>query len=219
MKTGFFITGTDTDVGKTFVTCRILHALRKRGVNACGYKPLLCGERTDAVALFNASSPHADVTIDDVNPVWLRPPAAPYTASVIEERVIDLDAVFERFDKLRGIYDCVLVEGAGGWRVPVRSDYFVSDLAEQFALPVILVTRPNLGTLNHTLLTVESIRARGKLPLAGLVINQSSPEVDMISAHTNPPMLEELSKLPILARIAHGETEPNLSKLLDACLG
>ncbi len=213
MKSAFFITGTDTGVGKTFVTCRILAALKKRGIKACGYKPLLCGERTDAHALYN-SGWQEGLTIDDINPVWLRPPAAPYTASMIEERPIDLNSLFEGFEKLSRVCDHILIEGIGGWRVPITREYFVSDLAEQFARPVIVVTRPNLGTLNHTLLTVESIRARGKLPITGFILNQSSPELDMISANTNPPMLEELSKLPLLARIDYGQKEPDLEEVL-----
>lgn len=192
-------------------------ALAKRGVKACGYKPLLCGERTDAHALYQSSHKSEGITLDDINPVWLRPPAAPFTASMIEERPIDLNVVFAGFEKLRAHFDCILVEGVGGWRVPIRQDYFLSDLATQFALPLLVVTRPQLGTLNHTLLTIESIR-KTHLSIAGLIINQSSPEIDIISANTNPPMLEELTDLPVLARIDYGQTQPALDDLLRVIL-
>ncbi|MDZ4743128.1 MAG: dethiobiotin synthase [Verrucomicrobiota bacterium] len=216
MKSAFFITGTDTNVGKTFVTCLILDALKKRGIKACGYKPLLCGERSDAFSLFHSG--HQDgITIDDINPIWMRPPAAPYTASMIENRLIDLGTVFDGFHKLQGLCDCVLIEGVGGWRVPIRKDFFLSDLAEEFSSPVIVVARPNLGTINHSLLTVESIR-KGKLPLAGLILNQSEQDIDLISANTNPPILEELTGLPILARIDYGQREPDLEKVLELFL-
>ncbi|MDX2227827.1 MAG: dethiobiotin synthase [Verrucomicrobiae bacterium] len=213
MKQTVFITGTDTHVGKTRVTCLILRALVARGVKAVGFKPILCGERTDAHALLNASGNPAGLTLDDLNPVTLQPPAAPYTASIIEERIIDLDAVRTAYGKLREKFEVVLVEGVGGWRVPIRRDYFVSDLAREMNAPILLVTRPNLGTLNHTLLTVEAIE-RDRCPLMGIVMNQSVPEVDLISDHTNGPMIEELTGNPLLARVGFGETAPDLEKIL-----
>src|SRR5437870_5415317 len=95
----FFITGTDTDVGKTYVCALLLRALRKTGINAVGMKPICCGDRDDAEILHRAGDP--DVSIDEVNPVWLREPAAPYIAAKIEQREIDLDFIKKKFAVLR----------------------------------------------------------------------------------------------------------------------
>src|SRR5215210_2978909 len=162
-----FLTGTDTDVGKTFVGALLICSLRAAGLDTVGMKPICCGGREDAELLQRASG--CEVDIDDVNPVWLRTPAAPYTAAMIEERQIDLDQIRERFAKLRATHRSLIVEGVGGWMVPIRRDYFVADLAAEFGLPVAVVMRNRLGALNHTVLTVQNIRARG-LNCAGVIV-------------------------------------------------
>src|SRR5437879_2693968 len=95
----YFITGTDTGVGKTYVTALLIRSLRKAGLDAVGMKPICCGDRTDAELLCEASG--SRVSIEDINPIWLRTPAAPYTASIVENHTIDLDAIRESFAKLR----------------------------------------------------------------------------------------------------------------------
>ena len=111
-----FVTGTDTGVGKTSFTVWLLQRLRERGLRCAGYKPICCGDRDDAGLLQAASSP--GLTIDDVNPVWLRTPAAPLTAATVEQREIDLQALRDRFVRLTERFDFVAVEGVGGWIVP-----------------------------------------------------------------------------------------------------
>lgn len=207
MSKGWFITGTDTGVGKTYFTTAVLRHLRAQGTDAVGFKPICCGSREDSEAIFAASG--GATTIDEVNPVWLHPPAAPYSASIIEERPIELARIRDAFAKLRAQHDCVIVEGAGGWLVPIHRDFSVADLATEFALPVVVVVQNRLGCLNHSLLTAESIRAR-RLVCAGFVLNHglSAPTRDPVAAAmqavattTNRAVLEEVSGLPILCEL------------------
>ena len=197
-----FLTGTDTNVGKTYVASMLVRALRKAGVDCVGMKPICCGERADAEAIHAACD--GAISLNDVNPVWLRTPAAPYTAAMIENRAIDLALIRETFARLRAAHASLIVEGVGGWRVPIARDYFLSDLAAEFALPVAVVVANKLGALNHALLTIESIRARG-LECAGIIINHVTSAADDIAAITNRGMLEDILGVPILHEIAHGQ--------------
>ena len=201
-----FLTGTDTNVGKTYVAALLIRALRTAGRDCIGMKPICCGERADAEELHAASD--RAIALNDVNPVWLRPPAAPYTAAMIENRPIDLALIRETFARLRGAHESLIVEGVGGWLVPITRDYFVSDLAAEFALPIAVVVANRLGALNHTLLTVQAIRARG-LECAGLILNHTlpPPEPPDIATTTNRAMLEDLLDLPVLFEITHGQRE------------
>ncbi len=203
----YFITGTDTDVGKTFVVSLWIRALRASGLDAVGMKPICCGDRGDAEALYEASEKAA--SLNDINPIWMRTPVAPYTACAVENRLIDIGQILENFAKLRAAHRSVLVEGAGGWLVPIRRDYFVADLAVDFDLPVVVVVRNRLGALNHTLLTVRDIRRSG-LTCAGLVLNNMD-EGDGVASVTNRSMLEELSELPILFEVERNQTTLNLA--------
>jgi dethiobiotin synthetase len=203
-----FVTGTDTGVGKTFVVSRIVAALRKQGVDAVGMKPICCGDRADAEALHRASESSA--SINDINPIWLRTPAAPYTAAMIEGRTIDLALIHESFDRLCSSHQRVIVEGVGGWRVPIARDYFVSDLARDFALPVIVMVANRLGAINHTLLTVDSIRASG-LVCAGIILNQLAPESAEVATATNRGIIEEVVQIPILAEVQFTPLAPGVS--------
>ena len=204
-----FLTGTDTNVGKTYVAARLIRALRREGIDSVGFKPLCCGGREDAELLHAASD--GALTLNDINPVWLRPPAAPYAASMIEGRSIDLVLIRETFARLRASHSSIIVEGVGGWLVPIERDYFVRDLAREFALPVAVVFANRLGALNHTLLTVESIRAAG-LTCAGLIQNHptaSAPD-EAAALATNRAILEDLTGLPILFDLAHGADDLSL---------
>ena len=193
-----FITGTDTGVGKTYVVSRLIRALRKDGIDAVGMKPICCGDRDDAELIYRASE--GVVPLNDINPVWLRTPAAPYTAAMIEGRTIDLALIRESFERLQSSHQRVIVEGVGGWRVPIARDYFVSDLARDFALPVVVVVSNRLGAINHTLLTVESIRAAG-LECAGIILNRSDAESADVANTTNRGIIEDVAKVSILAEV------------------
>ena len=221
MSNGWFISGTDTSVGKTYFTTGLLRHLRAQGIDAVGFKPICCGTRDDSVAIHAACGGAA--TLDEVNPIWLRPPASPYTASIIEERTIDLDQIRAAFAKLRARHKTVIVEGAGGWLVPIRRDFSMADLATEFALPVIVLVENRLGCLNHSLLTTESIRAHG-LECAGYVLNHglAVPTNDPLEAatravatNTNRSVLEDVSGLRVLCELnADGDLPEKSLELL-----
>lgn len=198
----YFITGTDTGVGKTYFACLLLEALTAAGHRAAGFKPLCCGDRDDAVALHNAGDHR--LFLDQVNPCHLNTSASPYAAALIENRKIDLKSIFETHLYLRRRYENLLIEGIGGWEVPITKGYSVADLAADLAAPVVVVVDNRLGALNHTILTVKSIRARG-LTCAGLVLNHCRERKDDASL-TNRRVLEETLGAPVLHELRHGET-------------
>lgn len=152
-----FITGTDTGVGKTHIAARVLHLLRASGTRCAGMKPICCGDRRDAERLLAAGSD--GLTINDVNPVWLKTLAAPLVCSLMEKAPIDVEKILTAFQSLQRRVEHVIVEGTGGWLVPIRPDYFVSDLAAAMKLPVLVVAQNRLGCLNHAALTVRSVAA------------------------------------------------------------
>jgi dethiobiotin synthetase len=205
----YFVTGTDTGAGKTRFSCLLVAALRAEGIAAAGFKPVCCGDRDDVVLLAAASG---GLDLGQVNPVWLKASVAPLVAGMLENRPVDVAALLKDFRRFAAEHPVVIVEGAGGWRVPLAEGYDMADLAVDMGLPVIVVVGNRLGALNHTILTVDAIRARG-LEIAGLVVNQLSDELDTASI-TNKGMLEQLTGLPILAEIIHGqdflEVEPFL---------
>lgn len=199
----YFITGTDTDAGKTYVTCLLLEALKRSGKRVAGFKPFVCGQRDDAIHLASASSD--GLTVEEVNPVWFKVPAAPYAAALMENRRFELNEVIARFHELAEKYDHVLMEGAGGWEVPLNEFSTMADFAQRLALPVIVVVNNKLGCLNHTILTVRNIQARG-LTCAGIILNYVKDERDAASI-SNRMVLEHFLDVPVLAEIMHGETE------------
>jgi dethiobiotin synthetase len=204
-----FVTGTDTDVGKTWVAAELLKAWRAAGKDVVGMKPIACGDRADAELLRAANG--GELGINEVNPVWMRPAVAPYTASMIEERVVDLALIRETYKVLRSRHAGIVVEGVGGWMVPILSDYAVADLAVELGAPVLVVAANRLGVLNHALLTVEAVISRG-LKCAGVILNNPSPgELGNAARVTNGGVLEDLlSKrgVPLL-----GEIEFNAPRL------
>jgi dethiobiotin synthetase len=198
-----FITGTDTDAGKTYVTCLLLEALKKSGQRAAGFKPFCCGGREDSIALHNASA--EGLTLDEVNPVWLKTPASPYAAAMMENRLLDLERVAEAFHELKHSYVSVLVEGVGGWEVPLAPRYSAADFAESLGIPVLVVVNNKLGALNHSILTVKNIQSRG-LKCHGLVLNHVSDARDSVSI-PHKMILEDMLDVPVLGEVMHGETD------------
>jgi dethiobiotin synthetase len=198
-----FITGTDTGVGKTHIAARLLRLLRASGVRCAGMKPICCGDRRDAEALLAAGSDC--VTIDELNPVWLRTPAAPFVGSLTEKVTIDIEQILAAFHALQEHVEHVIVEGTGGWLVPIRSDYFVSDLAAAMKLPVLVVAQNRLGCLNHAALTVQSVCAY-QLRCASLVLNSTEMTSD-IAALTNADILKRILNVPLLAGLGENLTE------------
>jgi dethiobiotin synthetase len=202
---GFFVTGTDTGVGKTLIACSLLRAFAARGFRVVGMKPVASGAATGGnglvhddvdrlIAAGNVAAPR-----DHVNPYCFAPPIAPHIAAAEAGTKIDLDHIGRCFIALTERADVVIVEGVGGFRVPLGPGADTAQLAAQLALPVVLVVAMRLGCLNHALLTAEAIAGRG-LMLAGWVANHLDPR--MAAADENVRALETLIGAPLLARIA-----------------
>lgn len=203
----FFIAGTDTGVGKTHVTCALLYALRAQGLNACGMKPVASGcvetaeglRNEDGLALQAASS--APMPYEWINPIALREPVSPHLAAAHEGVEIGLAPLWEAFERLRDIHDAVLVEGVGGWLVPLSRGLLAADIARQWQLPVILVVGVRLGCLNHALLSARAIATDG-CRLVGWVGNLIDP--DMAAIDENLATLRQLLPAPCLGVLPHG---------------
>jgi dethiobiotin synthetase len=196
----YFVTGTDTDCGKTFVTALLVQAARATGLDVIGAKPVCCGPREDVETLAAASGNVE--TLEAINPVWLKTPAAPRACEMLGEDGPDYESVVQAMRALAARHAGVLCEGAGGWLVPLREGYTMADFAVELGWPVVLVARNKLGVLNHTLLTVENIRARG-LVVAGVILNDVDG-TEEAATRTNRAVLEEALGGPVLAEVARG---------------
>ena len=201
---GYFITGTDTDVGKTLVSLALMHALQAQGKRVAGFKPVSAGcintanglRNDDAIKLQQAAS--VDFPYEIVNPYTYYPPIAPHIAAQSIGDSISIEKVYACYKKLADEADDVIVEGAGGWLVPINKKETMADIAAQLDLPVILVVGLRLGCLNHALLSVESILHKG-LKLSGWVANQI--DQNMLNINENTNTLKELIKAPLLGTI------------------
>jgi dethiobiotin synthetase len=198
----YFVTGTDTGVGKTFITSGLVRFWRSKGIDAVGMKPICTGDNGDVRQLLDACGSCEPEHL--INPVWYRTPVAPYTASIIEDRLIDLDGIREAFERLATQHSSVLVEGAGGIAVPIFAHYDFRDLARDLRLSVIIVAANRLGVLNHARLTIEAVRVAG-LKCSLIALNSAHPDSD-ISQQTNLSILETLVDVPILA-VEHNQHE------------
>lgn len=217
MTRSYFITGTDTGVGKTLVSCALLHALRARFGRAVGMKPVAAGAdatpegaliNEDVTALRGASNVQVDPRLD--NPYIFAAPVSPHIAARLAGAYIELDVLVQRYHALAAQADAVVVEGAGGFCVPLNDTQTSADLAQRLALPVVLVVGLRLGCLNHALLTQEAIVSRG-LTLAGWVANRIDPtmastadNIDTLRARLAAPMLADVPWMdaPQASRIA-----------------
>ncbi len=204
----YFITGTDTNAGKTYATCLMLEELRRQGIDAVGYKPVSCGDRDDATRLATASG---GIPVEEINPLHLNTPVAPLVAGMLENHPVDPQILIDGYHQLAAKHTQVLVEGAGGWEVPIAPNFRVSDLAKALNLPVILVVANRLGALNHTLLSVDAIRAKG-LQCAGIILNQLDDELDTAMI-TNKGLIEELTGLTLIDHLIHQQNFINLDAL------
>jgi dethiobiotin synthetase len=194
----YFITGTDTAVGKTYIAALLTRALRRAGLDTVALKPICCGSRDDVDALCDASE--NELSADATNPIWLASPVAPLIAARLENRDLNIGELDAWFRHHRSRRRSLLVEGVGGWLTPVTAKLGAADVAALFKLPVLLVIANRLGCLNHTLLTIESIRAHGQ-ECGGLILN-SLPGVASVATETNRRALEEICDVPILFEIA-----------------
>lgn len=199
-----FVTGTDTGVGKTLVSAALLHALARRHLRVVGMKPVAAGTvlvdgvdaNEDVLALRAASSCRVPPELD--NPVLLPDPVSPHIAAARAGARIDIAHLVACHRQLALQADAVVVEGAGGFHVPLSPTETGADLAQVLGLPVVLVVGLRLGCLNHALLTAEAIRARG-LTLAGWVANHIDP--NMLAQGDNIAFLQKQLQAPLLATV------------------
>jgi dethiobiotin synthetase len=190
----YLVTGTDTGVGKTFVTVGLITATRSAGIDCVGMKPIAAGNNDDTRAIIAANQGCEPEHL--VNPFWYRTPVAPFTAALIENRPADLTAIHNAYEKIASRHRSVLVEGSGGFLVPILASYDFRDLAKELGLSVIVVAANRLGVINHARLTIESIRNAG-LACSAVVLNHP-PGPEDLSQQTNQNVLEHLLKIPVL---------------------
>ncbi|WP_070400417.1 dethiobiotin synthase [Hydrogenophaga sp. PML113] len=202
---GLFVTGTDTEIGKTCVSGGLVLALQARGWRVAPFKPLAAGQRQDADGRwFNEDVRHLHaaqalgLNEAEVGPFQWREACAPHIAAAHEGRPVERAAVLAAARALAARADLLVVEGVGGFRVPLRPDWDTADLAVDLDLPVLLVVGLRLGCLNHAALTAEAVRARG-LRLAGWVANAVDPA--FAHADLNLSSLQALLRAPCWGRV------------------
>jgi dethiobiotin synthetase len=200
---GFFVTGTDTGVGKTVVAGGLIKVLSFMGFRTAGMKPVESGCVREGDVLipsdgsFLKQMARMPEPVTDVTPCCFENPLAPLAAAGIEKKNVSVTEIKKAFYRLYKNYDAVIAEGVGGLLVPLKTDYFVLDLAKEMALPLIVVAKPGLGTINHTMLTVNYALKEG-LKVAGIVINYSSPPQNNLAEETNAQIFEEICPAPLL---------------------
>jgi len=215
----FFITATDTGIGKTIVAAGLCRALKQKGLNFGVMKPVSSGGRGDAEFLIKQTGV-AD-PLDLINPCHFRAPIAPEFAARLEHKKIEVSKIISAYHKLKAKYDGLIVEGAGGLLVPLRDNYLMADLIEDMRLPVIIIARPTLGTINHTLLTINSAREYG-LEIKGFIINYYAKNIKKdTGARLSPGAIAKISGVPFLGEIpflAKALTTPIPTKYFEPIL-
>ena len=202
---GYFISGTDTGVGKTVVTACLLAFYRKHSINTGIMKPIEtgidpnCSSEVNSDAKFLLTVSGNQDTLEEVCPIRLKPSASPLQAARIQDQSLSIDSILEKFQRLQKKYDQVLVEGIGGLLVPLKADYLVLDLIKTMQLPLIIVSRFSLGTLNHTLLTLKAAQV-AKIEVAGIILNHSANRQLNKIELGQKALIEELSGVPIIGQ-------------------
>lgn len=207
---GYFITGTDTEVGKTFVTVGLIESLNARGVRAVGMKPIASGceptadglRNDDALRIRAASAIRLPYEL--INPFSFEPPIAPHIAAEKSGTEITVEAIVANCRQIAEEAEVVIVEGVGGWEVPISDRLGMPDVAVALGLPVILVVGIRLGCINHALLTASAIRNRG-LELAGWVANHVEPGTDEQAAIVSA--ISQRINAPMTGSVEHGQTD------------
>lgn len=204
MTQGFFITGTDTNVGKTVLAGSICRYLKSEKVNVGVMKPVESGCQKDPKnsqnlirvdSLFLKKMANADDLLDLINPYYFEAPLAPAIAAELEQKEISIDKILSSFQVLSRFHTTLLVEGAGGLLVPLTKNKLIVDLIQLLKLPVLLIARASLGTLNHTLLSIEALQHR-EIPIAGVILNHASTDEDL-SVRYNLETLKKMTDIPV----------------------
>lgn len=214
---GYFVSGTDTGVGKTLVACALLRGFARQGWSVIGMKPVAAGtlmtkegrQHGDVTALVSAGNVRASAAL--TNPYCFEPAIAPHIAAALAGVQIDLEHIAGAYAELTRSADIVVVEGAGGFAVPLSETENTADLASRLGLPIIMVVGIRLGCLNHALLTAEAIRAHG-LRFAGWVANHIDPQ--MLHAGENVGALRERLQAPLLGSLSY-MTAPTPDRAAD----
>lgn len=203
---GVFVTGTDTDVGKTWMAAGLTAALRRRGLDAVYFKPVQSGCPKERGLLIPTDARFArelaglKEPLERLTPIALRLPLAPGVAADKEGVPVDLERIAASYRDLAGRYKFLVVEGAGGLYVPlIGLEFLVLDLIRWLGLPLVVVARAGLGTINHTALTVLAAKGAG-IPVAGVILNRY-PETPGLAEQTNPQVIQALTGVPILGRV------------------
>lgn len=225
---GFFVTGTDTGVGKTLVAGGISRILSDQGLQVGVFKPVASGCKHEHEGLVNADAhflrmcSRCDFDLSVINPVGYVVPAAPVVCEEFENRRVDFGAMADAYETIAGQSDVMIVEGIGGVRVPISGGVDVLDLMKEFELPVVIVSRPNLGTINHTLLTIDAVRSVD-LEVAGVVISGYEAETATLAEETVSRIIEEWGQVDVLSIVPFDEEsdvdEGRLGELVVDALG
>jgi dethiobiotin synthetase len=214
-KLGIFVTGTDTDVGKTYISEALIKHFCRQGFQTVGMKPIAAGAEIENGRLLNAdvkaivSASNVDAPIDQINPYVFAPAIAPHIAAQQAGIEIEIEPIMSAFKVLQQQADVIVVEGAGGFLVPINETLTMGDLAKALDVGVVLVVGVRLGCISHALLTVQSIEAKG-LHLIGWVANRI--EANMPALEENIATLKAMIKAPCVADVAWNE-EPSFSQI------
>jgi len=204
------ITGTNTGIGKTFVACGIARELKNRGIDVGVFKPFCSGSREDAELLIKASGCGDD--IETVNPLYFEKPLAPYSAARLDNLKIDLSKCFAAFDILKQRHEILIVEGAGGILVPiceVESEiYSFLDFFSECAGKIVVVASRDLGTINHSWLTIKACREKG-LDIIGIIYNDTKPAEKVEPYLSNPEIITKCAKIPEIGAVVYNPNPEN----------
>ena len=222
-KPGLFITATDTAAGKTVIAGAIARILADKGLKVGVFKPIATGCHRTWEGLvsyeteFLANCANSDLPLSTITPTGFLTPAAPIVSAAQEQNPIDFNKIAAAYKNISDNSDIVIVEGIGGVRVPLTLKFDLLDLAVEFGLPVVIVARPNLGTINHTLMTIDCVRA-AELKIAGVVINGYDATKAAVAEDTAEQVITQCSGVNVLSVVPFDETvdieEPNLGEMI-----
>ncbi|MCE5341111.1 MAG: dethiobiotin synthase [Planctomycetaceae bacterium] len=216
---GLFITATDTGAGKTLISGAIAKIISQPDKTVGVFKPIATGCRkvkqkfVSEDAEFLSHCANTNLAHDIITPIKFKIPAAPFACEKAEKKKVSLKKIFNAYEQICRNSDFVVVEGIGGVKVPITDNFDVLDLAKALKLPVVIVARAQLGTINHTLLTIEAVRRKGLL-LAGIIINGYDEKTNDYAQKSNAEIIKKLGRVKILAVVPYDKKSSVEKKLL-----